>query len=61
MRVLLLTGPGGDAQGWDDLAVTKCVGEVAEASGHAARIADVEAEADFFGLRGVAAAGPKLT
>lgn len=48
MRVLLLTGPGGDAQGWGDLAVTKCVGEAAEASGHTARIAYVEAEADFF-------------
>jgi D-alanine-D-alanine ligase len=48
MRVLLLTGPGGDAQGWGDLAVTKCVGEAAEVSGHTARIAYVEAEADFF-------------
>jgi D-alanine-D-alanine ligase len=48
MRVLLLTGPGGDAQGWGDLGVTKSVGEAAEASGYEARIAFVETEAEFF-------------
>jgi D-alanine-D-alanine ligase len=48
MRVLLLTGPGGDAQGWGDLGATKCVGEAAEASGYKARIAFVETEAEFF-------------
>ena len=47
MRVLLLTGPGGDAQGWGDLEVTKSVAAAAEASGHASRIAWVENEADF--------------
>jgi D-alanine-D-alanine ligase len=47
MRVLLLTGPGGDAQGWGDLNVTKSVAEAAEASGHEARIAYVESEVDF--------------
>jgi D-alanine-D-alanine ligase len=47
MRILLLTGPGGDAQGWGDLNVTKNVAEAAEASGHQARIAYVESEADF--------------
>jgi D-alanine-D-alanine ligase len=48
MRILLLTGPGGDAQGWGDLNVTKNVGEAAEASNHIARIAYVESENDFF-------------
>lgn len=47
MRVLLLTGPGGDAQGWGDMGVTKSVGEAAEASGYSPRIAYVESEADF--------------
>jgi D-alanine-D-alanine ligase len=48
MRVLLLTGPGGDAQGWGDLSVTKCVSQAAEATGDSAPIAYVETEADFF-------------
>ncbi len=48
MRVLLLTGPGGDAQGWGDTEVTENVREAAEASGYPARIAWVETEADFF-------------
>jgi D-alanine-D-alanine ligase len=48
MRILLLTGPGGDAQGWGDLSVTQNVGAAAEASGHQARIAFVESEAEFF-------------
>jgi D-alanine-D-alanine ligase len=47
MRVLLLTGPGGDAQGWGDLSVTQCVGEAIEACGHAAQIAWVETDSDF--------------
>jgi D-alanine-D-alanine ligase len=47
MRVLLLTGPGGDAQGWGDLNVTRCVAAAAEACGHAAPIAFVETEAEF--------------
>jgi D-alanine-D-alanine ligase len=47
MRVLLLTGPGGDAQGWGDLSVTKCVGEAAEASGHSTQVAWVETDSDF--------------
>ena len=48
MRVLLVTGPGGDAQGWGDVAVTQCVAEASEASGHPAHIAYVETEAGFF-------------
>jgi D-alanine-D-alanine ligase len=47
MRVLLLTGPGGDAQGWGDLEVTKALARAAEASGCAPRIAWIENEADF--------------
>jgi len=47
MRVLLLTGPGGDAQGWGDLHVTESVAEAATATGHPATIAYVETEADF--------------
>lgn len=50
MRVLLLTGPGGDAQGWGDMNVTKEVAAAAEASGYAPRIAWVESEDDFFRL-----------
>jgi D-alanine-D-alanine ligase len=42
MRVLLLTGPGGDAQGWGDLKVTESVAEACNAVGHPARIAFVE-------------------
>jgi len=47
MRVLLLTGPGGDAQGWGDMDVTKAVSEAARAAGCDAHIAWVETEADF--------------
>jgi len=47
MRLLLLTGPGGDAQGWGDLKVTESVRDAAEASGYPARIAWVETEDDF--------------
>jgi D-alanine-D-alanine ligase len=47
MRLVLLTGPGGDAQGWGDLKVTEAVAQAAEASGHAPRIVWAENEADF--------------
>ncbi len=47
MRVLLLTGPGGDAQGWGDMSVTMAVAAAADASGHAAAIASVETEGQF--------------
>lgn len=47
MRVLLLTGPGGDAQGWGDMDVTRSVKEAADASGYEARIAWADSEADF--------------
>jgi D-alanine-D-alanine ligase len=50
MRLLLLTGPGGDAQGWGDLNVTKSVAEAAGAAGHPAEIAFIETEAQFLAL-----------
>jgi D-alanine-D-alanine ligase len=50
MKVLLLTGPGGDAQGWGNMEVTESVRQAAEASGYNARIAYVETEADFLNV-----------
>jgi D-alanine-D-alanine ligase len=47
MRVLQLTGPGGDAQGWGDMKVTQAVADATDAVGHPARIAFVETEQDF--------------
>lgn len=47
MRVLLLTGPGGDAQGWGDLHVTESIADAARATGHPATIAFVNTEAEF--------------
>jgi D-alanine-D-alanine ligase len=55
MRVLLLTGPGGDAQGWGDMKVTRAVADAAGAVGHPARTAFVETERDF--LRVIDAGG----
>jgi len=52
MRVLLLTGPGGDAQGWGDMSVTQSVADAATAGGHPARIAFVETEQDFMRVIG---------
>ena len=48
MRVLLLTGPGGDAQGWGPMDVTESVAGAIAASGDSAQIAFVETEAAFF-------------
>ena len=50
MKVLLLTGPGGDAQGWGDMSVTRAVAEAIDASGYSAEIAYVETEAAFLAL-----------
>jgi len=50
MNVVLLTGPGGDAQGWGDMSVTKSVAEAIDASGHHSQIAYVETDADFLDL-----------
>ena len=40
-RVLLITGPAGDAQGWGDMAVTQEIAKAIEESGKAADIAYV--------------------
>lgn len=50
MRILLLTGPGGDAQGWGDMKVTESMRAAAESLGHPARVAYVADEAEFFRL-----------
>ena len=50
MKILLLTGPGGDAQGWGDLKVTECVRAAAETAGHPTRISFVSEESEFFAL-----------
>jgi D-alanine-D-alanine ligase len=50
MKILLLTGPGGDAQGWGDMKVTESMRDAAESLGHPARIAYVADEAEFFRL-----------
>jgi D-alanine-D-alanine ligase len=50
MRILLLTGPGGDAQGWGDMKVTESVRQACEALGYPARIAYVADQGDFHRL-----------
>ena len=50
MRIVLLTGPGGDAQGWGDMKVTESIREAAESLGHPTKIAYVQDEAEFFRL-----------
>jgi len=50
MRIVLLTGPGGDAQGWGDMKVTESVRDAAESLGHPTRIAYVADDAEFFRL-----------
>jgi D-alanine-D-alanine ligase len=50
MRIVLLTGPGGDAQGWGDMKVTESIREAAESLGYPTRIVYVAEEADFFRL-----------
>lgn len=40
-KILLITGPGGDAQGWGDMAVTQEVANAINASGKSAQIAYV--------------------
>ena len=47
MRILLLTGPGGDAQGWGDMKVTESMREATESLGHPTRIAYTADEAEF--------------
>lgn len=50
MRIVLLTGPGGDAQGWGDMKVTESMREAAESLGHRTSIAYVADEEEFFRL-----------
>ena len=46
-KVLLITGPAGDAQGWGDLAVTKSIGDAINESGKRAQIAFVKSMDEF--------------
>jgi len=46
-KVLIITGPGGDAQGWGDLEVTKTLCEAVNTDGKSAEIAYVETMDDF--------------
>ena len=46
-RVLIITGPGGDAQGWGDMHVTECVRYAIDANGKQAEIAFVHTMDDF--------------
>ncbi len=46
-KVLIITGPGGDAQGWGDLEVTKTLCEAINTNGKSAEIAYVETMDDF--------------
>jgi D-alanine-D-alanine ligase len=48
-RILIITGPGGDAQGWGNLEVTKTLCDALNSRGKSARIAFVERMADFMG------------
>jgi D-alanine-D-alanine ligase len=50
MRIVLLTGPGGDAQGWGDEKVTESIRAAAEAEGYPTRIASVASEEEFLRL-----------
>ena len=46
-KVLLITGPGGDAQGWGDMAVTEEIAKAIEASGKKAEIAFITTRKDL--------------
>ena len=46
-RILLITGPGGDAQGWGDLSVTKTLCDALNSNGKSAEIAFVNTMDDF--------------
>ncbi len=47
-KILLITGPAGDAQGWGDLKVTEEIAKAIEASGKAAQIAFVSTMDEFY-------------
>jgi D-alanine-D-alanine ligase len=46
-KVLIITGPAGDAQGWGDLDVTKSLRDALRTTDKSAQIAFVESMADF--------------
>jgi D-alanine-D-alanine ligase len=46
-RILIITGPGGDAQGWGDLAVTETLCEALNTGGKSAKIVFVKTMDDF--------------
>lgn len=46
-KVLIITGPAGDAQGWGDLSVTESLRDALCANGKIAKIAFVESMEDF--------------
>ncbi|OGV68653.1 MAG: hypothetical protein A3K19_14910 [Lentisphaerae bacterium RIFOXYB12_FULL_65_16] len=46
-KVLIITGPGGDAQGWGDMHVTEEMCKALNADGLSAEVAYVETPADF--------------
>ncbi|MCA1809722.1 MAG: hypothetical protein LC725_09785 [Lentisphaerae bacterium] len=46
-KILLVTGPGGDAQGWGGIKVTQSISEAVFASGYQAEIVWVESLCDF--------------
>ena len=46
-KVLIITGPGGDAQGWGDLSVTETLCDALNANGKSAEIAFVNTMDDF--------------
>lgn len=47
-KVLLITGPAGDAQGWGDLNVTQSIKKAIDASGKTAKIAFVNSMEAFY-------------
>ncbi|MBA3011524.1 MAG: hypothetical protein KKF12_20735 [Proteobacteria bacterium] len=47
-KILLITGPAGDAQGWGDISVTQEMARAIEASGKAAEIAFVSTMEQFY-------------
>jgi len=46
-KILIITGPGGDAQGWGDLSVTETLCDALNANGKSAKIAFVNTMDDF--------------
>jgi len=46
-RVLIITGPGGDAQGWGNLEVTKTISDALNSDGKSSEFAFVNTMDDF--------------